>query len=153
MLVFIFLLWLIFNGRVTTEIVILGLVITALLYGFCYKFLDYRINSERRYWRWLQFTVVYILNLCWEIIIANLQIIKLVLSPVIDVKPCLMHFQAPVQGSISRVILANSITLTPGTITVDMDDQGYYIHVLDAATHQDITQSSFVKLLRKMEDC
>lgn len=147
-----FLLWLIFNGRITLEIVLTGLVISIFLYVFCRKFLGYKAHKEKKLWRNAVLAVIYILDLIWEIIIANIHVIKLVLSPVIKINPCLTHFQASVKGTGKRVILANSITLTPGTITVDLGEQGYYVHVLDNQPDLDLANSSFVKLLSKMEE-
>ena len=52
----------------------------------------------------------------------------------------------------ARVILANSITLTPGTITVSLTEQELLVHCLDKTLAEGMEDSSFVKLLKKLEE-
>ncbi len=72
------------------------------------------------YWIWL----------AREIFKANLAVTKTVFSDLSDVQPQLIKFTASEQSEIGRVILANSITLTPGTVTVDLIDDELTIHAL-----------------------
>ena len=75
---------------------------------------------------------------CWllaEIVKANIQIAMVVLNPRLPIEPCLLSFRIRFQNPLADFVLANSITLTPGTITVDVQDGVYLIHCLtcDAA--------------------
>ena len=62
-----------------------------------------------------------------------------------------LFFDVDIQSEFLRFVLANSITLTPGTITVDVDDNHFCVHALDYTLAEGIEDSVFIKLLRKME--
>ena len=64
----------------------------------------------------------------------------------------MVFFDVDIESEFLRFVLANSITLTPGTITVDVDDNHFCVHALDYTMAEDIENSVFVKLLVKMEE-
>ena len=151
MLTVLFLLWLVFNGRITTEILALGALITTGLAWLSIHFLGYSFSAEGRLLSKVPLFLVYAAHLFIEIVKANVHVIRLVLSPKIVVKPSLVHFQIPLKTMGARVMLANSITLTPGTITIDLDEQGYYVHNLDHESAMESSGSLTVRLLERME--
>jgi len=67
-----------------------------------------------------------------EIAVANVQIAKLVLDPRLPVDPVVVRFDSRLEASLAHVLLANSITLTPGTFTVDVRDGVFTVHALTA---------------------
>ena len=67
-------------------------------------------------------------------------------------EPVLVHVHADLKSETARVILANSITLTPGTITVSMSGQELLVHCLDKSLSEGMEDSVFVKLLQKLEE-
>ena len=66
-------------------------------------------------------------------------------------EPVIVHVHTNLKTETARVILANSITLTPGTITVSLTDDDLLVHCLDKSLAEGMENSSFVKLLEKME--
>ncbi len=66
-------------------------------------------------------------------------------------EPAIVHFQTDLKTTFARVLLANSITLTPGTITVSLKDNIYTVHCLDKELAMGIDSSVFVKLLERIE--
>ena len=93
----------------------------------------------------------YLFLLLIEIVKANLQVIRLVLSPVIEVEPCLVRFRTDLRTEAARVVLANSITLTPGTLTVSLEGNDLLIHAMDRGMTRGLDESVFVRQLRRME--
>ena len=75
----------------------------------------------------------------------------MILSPGFQNKPVIIHFKTDLKSRTARVLLANSITLTPGTITVSLEDDVYTVHCLDKSLAEGIDSSVFVKLLKKLE--
>ena len=63
-----------------------------------------------------------------------------------------MHFHGGVQNDALRVLVANSITLTPGTYTVRLEGDEYAVHALDEYFQVDIEYSAFFKMARKVEE-
>lgn len=72
----------------------------------------------------------YLLWLLREIVEANLQVARVVLHPRMPVAPTLLRFRVGLEGRLPQVVLAHSITLTPGTVTVDLRDGRYLVHAL-----------------------
>lgn len=146
-----FCVWIIFAGSVTIEICLFGLVIAAVIFAFTCKFMDYSLEKEKANLKKAFQFLRYIAVLINEIRLANMQTIKMILSEKEEVRPVLIEFQADLSEEGTRVLLANSITLTPGTITVDLNKDGYVVHCLDESMAEGMDQSVFVELLQKME--
>lgn len=151
MLILFFLLWIIFNGNISTEIVLFGIGISAAILFFVCKYMDYSIKKELILIKILPLLIEYALILIWEIIKANFVTTKYILNQKIEIEPQLIHFKVPLQTNIAKVILANSITLTPGTITVSLEGNEYRVHCLDSDLAEGIFESIFVKKLFKIE--
>ena len=75
-------------------------------------------------------SVAYMIWLCKEIIEANIEVTRLVLDPKLPIRPRMIRVEANQETALGRVILANSITLTPGTVSVDMQGNRIWVHAL-----------------------
>jgi len=151
MVVVLFALWLVFNGKVTLEIVLFGIALSVAVYAFCWKFLEYSPKRELLALRLLPQGIGYFFVLIWEIVKANCGTISLIVSPKYDVEPVLVTFRTKLKTDLARTVLANSITLTPGTITVELTDEEFKVHCLDKEMAEGIAESVFVERLAKME--
>lgn len=74
--------------------------------------------------------IFYIPWLLWQIVIASLQVAFVVLHPRCPIDPALLRFKTRLGNTSSKVILGNSITLTPGTITLEIDQDEFLVHAL-----------------------
>ena len=146
-----FVLWIIFNGAVTTEICIFGLVIAGVIFAFTCRFMDYSVKKEKRLYRRIFKMLRYIFVLVREIIKANFAVIHMILSEKEEVEPALVSFHTDMKTQAGKAFLANAITLTPGTITVALEDNEYTVHCLDRRFGEGLADSSFVRLLHKIE--
>ena len=77
---------------------------------------------------------------------------KMILDKNFEPQPQLVHFESGLKETRHRVVLADSITLTPGTITVSVEDDRFCVHCLDKELAEGMETSVFVKLLKEMED-
>ena len=146
-----FALWILFNGQWTTEIAVTGLVITALLYLFICKFMDYSPKRDWEVVKRIPRLLAYVAYLVGEIFKSTWQTIVLIWSPKQIVEPEVTSFHTKLKTGWGKVILANSITLTPGTITVSLRDQELLVHCLDKSLSEGMEDSEFVKLLHALE--
>lgn len=144
--------WVIFNGQLTLEIALFGLGIAAVMYAFICRFMEYSWKKDVRAGKCLFLILVYALVLVREIFKANLQTTRLILDRKKKKCPVLVNFRTDLRTKTARVVLANSITLTPGTITVSLDEDEYVVHCLDRTMAQGLEDSVFVRLLKRMED-
>ena len=146
------LLWMIFNGRVTLEVFLFGVVICGWLYWFISKHMGYNYKDEIRYAKKIPLYLKYAVVLVWEIIKANIDVIKIVLNPKLEIEPAIVRFRTDLESEAAQVMLANSITLTPGTYTVGLEDGNYVVQALDKSKFgEGLDDSVFVKQLRKLE--
>ena len=152
MYLLLFFFWIILNGRLTVEIVVLGLIFAAIVYAFVWKFMGLTWEREKSFWKHFLWGVQYIAILLKEIAVANFVVLKIVLSPKKKVHPVIVSFDAPLKNHILQAILADSITLTPGTITVRLYEEKLEVHCLDESMAEGINDSIFVKMLRKWEE-
>lgn len=154
LLVFLWVAWVIFNGKFTVEIAIFGAGFAVLLYVFSVKALGYNTKMEKKFFRNFGKILVYLGVLVWEIIKANIAIMKFVFKPGDDIEPKLVYFKSGLKGDVAKTALANSITITPGTITVwtNHEDDVFCVHAFDKSMAEGLDESVFVKRLKKMED-
>ncbi len=151
MYVLIFLLWLVLNGKITLELVLLGLALTALLALVMRALFGYRVKTELRFWRASGLFAAYAAVLLAAVIWANFQVLGRILRGSRALSPALVRIRVPLRTPLCRYLFANSITLTPGTITVDVEDGVYTVHCLDPAMLDGMEDSVFVRLLRRLE--
>lgn len=146
-----FALWVVLNGKWTTEIGVFGLVFASLAYGFTWKYMGYSPKVDFALFMRIPSAVRYGVNLIVEIIKANLAVTKLILKPDYMPEPQLVQFDVDLKKNRHLVALANSITLTPGTITVDLHDNHFTVHALDASFVDGLDDGGFVQQLMEME--
>ena len=144
--------WIILNGQVTAEIILFGIVASGALTVFTYKTTRATKELEKKALKKMGKIIIYLAILVVEIVKANIDVIKLVLSKDPELSPTLMPMKAKVKSRISRVALANSITLTPGTITVSMKDDDLLIHAIQKSNLDGIEESIFVEKLQELEE-
>ena len=150
MFVVFFALWVVFNGKLNAEIAIFGVVLTALVYGFSCKFLNYSFEKDKKLFRLIPAAIRYVWLLMGEIVKSNIALLRVVYSPKLEVKPRLVTFRTPLKGTY-KSILADCITVTPGTITVICEDDKLTVHALDASFAEGIEETEFQKQLLEMQ--
>lgn len=146
-----FLIWVIFNGQLTWEIAAFGAVIAGVMYLFICKFMGYKPEMDLILCRKFFLILQYVFVLVKEIIKANYAVIKMILSSRYEIEPAIVRFKTDLKTTPARILLANSITLTPGTITVSLEGDEYVVHCLDKELAKGINSSIFVTLLKQLE--
>ncbi len=146
-----FALWIVFNGLWTAEIAITGVVLCGIIYVFIWKFMDYSPKKEWQTFLRLPKLLMYAVYMLKEICLAVWQTLHFIWTPKEEVEPQLVSFHTPLKTEMGRVALANSITLTPGTITVDVQDDLFLVHCLDATYSQGIEDSEMQRRIARLE--
>ena len=150
MSVFLFILWIIFAGSITVTTVVEGLAVTALVTLFSWKFLDYHFMSPIWFFKKIAAILVYVIKLLKEIVLANIAVLKILYSKK-EPKARVVHFKSDLDDEGLQTLAANSITLTPGTITVDLKDGEYLVHGLDRSLTEDIKNCCFFEDVKKLK--
>ena len=150
MFILFLLFWIILNGRFTAEILLIGLLLGFAVFFFFCRFLGWSIQKDLRLLRNIPFLILYILNLVREVLIAAFQVARLVWSPSRKKEPVMVEFHSGLHGRIVNTLLANSITLTPGTFTVVHEDDRFVVHCIRPEFAEGLENSSFIRLLRRV---
>ena len=146
-----FLILVIFNGPFTPEIAVFGLIIAGLMYAFICKFMGYKPRADIIMAKKFFYLIQYVFILVKEIVKANFAVIRMITSSRYELEPAVVRFKTDLKSAPARIMLANSITLTPGTITVSLTGDEYVVHCLDKSLAEGINSSIFVTLLRRLE--
>ncbi len=123
----------IFSGKFDAEILIAGVVVCVLVALFCARFFIHKnpwhLFKPKRFFTLLYYCVIVFM---WELIKANVNMALIALNPKLKIKPGFVKIPSEVVSEYGQAMLANSITLTPGTMTMDIVEEGgktfYYIH-------------------------
>lgn len=151
MFILYFALWVVLNGKWTTEIGVFGLVFATAVYAFTWKYMDFGPKVDLALVRRMPSAIRYGATLLVEIIKANFVVIRMILNGEKEPEPQLVKFDVDLKKNRHLVALANSITLTPGTITVDLHDNHFTVHALDASLVDGLDDGVFVQQLMDME--
>ena len=150
MFVVFFALWVVFNGKLNAEIAIFGVILSAVVYLFSCKFLGYSFQKDQKLFGLIPSALRYVWLLVKEVVKSNLYLLKVVYSRRMEVKPQLVTFSTPLKGAF-KSILADCITLTPGTISVLSEDGKLTVHALNESLAEGIEDTEFQKQLAEMQ--
>ncbi|MDP2813236.1 MAG: Na+/H+ antiporter subunit E [Erysipelotrichaceae bacterium] len=125
--------WLILIPRYTIENVVAGLLVCWATLWFSSELLIEEEQSSIYSKKGLVLFFRYIYHLVIEIVKANIDVAKIVLSKNMDIQPHFFKVPLHIKKDLNKVIYANAITLTPGTLSVDMDEDFILVHALTTA--------------------
>ena len=151
MYVVLLLIWIIFNEKLNLEILLFGLVIAGTVFAFMSRFMDYGIRREIEFYKRVPGFLHYTFVLIWEILMANLNVCRLILSEREEIDPAIVEVKSVMKTMTGRAFYANAITLTPGTITVTMEDDTYVVHCLDDTLADGLVDSRLEEMLHGLE--
>ena len=143
--------WLMLNGRADWDVWVTGIAVSGAIYYVLCRVSGLNPKQEVRAIRLIPLCLCYAGVLLWEILKANLSVAGFICSKK-EPTPMVVHFSSGLKSEIANVILANSITLTPGTITILLQEDRFAVHCLRREYGEGMGESSFVKLLSKMEE-
>ena len=126
LILFSFIVWLLLTWNFNSQNLIIGGVVSVavgLIFGSLFVSDAGKVFQPQR-WFWF---LIYIPKFLWEMTKANIDVAIRVLS-VLPIKPGIVKVKTKIKSEMGIVFLANSITLTPGTLTVDLKGQYLYIH-------------------------
>jgi len=122
-----FLFWMLLTLSVSLPALLAGAAVallSALIFGPYFDLSLHKFIQPQRYF-WL---IIYLLIFIWECIKANFDVAYRVLHPAMPIKPGIVKVPLNISSETGRAFLANSITMTPGTISVDIVDDILYVH-------------------------
>ncbi len=150
------LVWFALTGLKSLQEIIAGAVIALLVSLVAGHWLITTAKRKHVLHRWL-YGVLYFFKFLWEMIKANLHVAYIVIHPGLPINPGIVKIKTKLSKEAAITILTNSITLTPGTLTVDVDEKekSIYVHWIDIESDQveectDIIGNRFEPLLTEV---
>ena len=145
-----FLLWIVFSGRFDGFHITLGLISSAIVAVFSGDLLFTSDELRGIFRLWFRM-LAYIPWLLYQIFLANLHVMYLVFHPKMKelINPQIIEFDSQLKDDFARTTFANSITLTPGTITVNVTALGRFsVHCIDDKSGQSLPGDMELKIVR-----
>jgi multicomponent Na+:H+ antiporter subunit E len=146
--------WLLLTFEFTVPNIIVGAVssiISALFFGRIFITNIHKLLEPKRYF-WF---IIYLFIFIWECLKANIDVAYRVLHPAMPIRPGIVKVKTTLKSDMAKMLLANSITMTPGTISVDIIDDYLYIHWIyirseDPEVYTPIITGAFEKYIKRI---
>jgi len=149
--VFLLVLWILFSASLHIERLVWGiLVILGLQWFYAKKLHKSELTLDVSFailWCWIRFAWI----LLYEILKANIHVAILILQPKIKLSQGYYYYKPKLKTDFTKMVFANAITLTPGTITVDYEGDQMIIHYLTEENTHDLENSNMERILLEME--
>lgn len=147
---FCYMCWFLFSETFTRQEIIVGAVVSIIVAVFTARFFvhekSFYLFKPSRFINLIFYCIFIFPRELWK---ANVDVAKKALSPSIRVNPGIVKVPSELRGDYELAMLANAITLTPGTITMDITDEGgktyFYIHWIDVAVTDSIEAGDAIK--------
>jgi multicomponent Na+:H+ antiporter subunit E len=133
-------LWILLSGHLDALDLGMAVVASALV-----AFANRDIEGVSELLRWTPRLLAYLPWLLKEIWIANIQVVRLILDPALPIDPVIVRLRTRFASDFARTTLANSITLTPGTITLDVEGEHFVVHAITAGGGADIVAGGMAR--------
>ena len=146
--------WLLFTWTLDPGAIVLGVIHSVIIAVLTYPtFIEYDEAARRSHFPRVTILAVYLVVLAFNMYVASFKVLWQILRGRIN--PGVVHFRTRLRTDIARVALTSSITLTPGTITLHLDDDHLIVHWLDARTTHSKYASNLIagpyeRLLRRI---
>ena len=142
-------LWLLLSGHYTTMLMIIGGICAVFVVAIAIRMdvVDHESHPVRLgfrvfgYWRWL----------IWQIFWTNLDVARRILSPSLPIQPELFVVRTSQRSELGQVIYANSITLTPGTVTIEEKNGELIVHALTRSSAEEIRSGKMDRKVSAIE--
>ncbi|MEP4380820.1 MAG: Na+/H+ antiporter subunit E [Alphaproteobacteria bacterium] len=141
--------WLVLSGHYTPLLMVIGAVCSVLvvMLGSRMAVVDregHPIDLVGRaiwYWPWL----------LWQIVKSGIDVSKIILAPSLPISPTLINVRASQKSAVGRVTYANSITLTPGTVSVEVEGDEITVHAITLEGAQDVAEGGMDRKVSRFE--
>lgn len=127
--------WMVLSGRTETKFVVYGILTAVVTTWVTYPLLLFpNKDGSKKYYVFgfsIPKMIMYFFWLMWQLVLANIDVLLATTGQELNIDPKVVRFRFKADNPMASVILANSITLTPGTVTMNVTDDGVYeIHAL-----------------------
>ena len=145
-----FVFWIFLSGEFSFILLLSGIISSLLVSYISHDLLIGNGDMKLGFIRTIRF-IKFLPWLLWQIVLANIDLAIRTLHPKMPINPMLINFKNNLKTDLGMVILANSITLTPGTVTIDVNENDFFIHVISEKAAQSLISGEMQARVKKIE--
>ena len=145
-----FVFWIFLSGEFSFILLLSGIISSLLVSYISHDLLIGNGDMKLGFIRTIRF-IKFLPWLLWQIVLANIDLALRTLHPKMPINPMLINFKNNLKTDLGMVILANSITLTPGTVTIDVNENDFFIHVISEKAAQSLISGEMQARVKKIE--
>ncbi len=145
-----FVFWMLLSGEFSLILILSGIISSLLVSYWSHDLLignaDIRLEATRivRFLKYLPW-------LLWQIILSNIELVYLTLHPRMPIDPRMIGFKNEFKTNMAKVTLANSITLTPGTVTIEVNNDEFIVHAISEESAKSLISGEMQARVMKIE--
>ncbi|MBO6585899.1 MAG: Na+/H+ antiporter subunit E [Gracilimonas sp.] len=145
--------WYVMSGFFDITHTIMGVISVTIVMAINYKLKAHSFyDNESDVIKDLRFLYLpwYFIWLFWQIIVSGIHVAKILLTPSLPIKSSVVRFKVNYPNPHAKMILGNSITLTPGTLTVDINDDEFIVHAISPVSFEGIANDKMPQQVLKL---
>jgi multicomponent Na+:H+ antiporter subunit E len=146
--VFLFAFWLVLSGHFTLLLLSFG-VLSALLVTWFVRRMDKTDSEQGNFYPSVKL-LAYFGWLLWSVVKANIDVTRRIWDPTLPIKPNWTRLDTKVSTPMEKTLYANSITLTPGTLTTDVGEDHFMIHALSQEGIDELREGEMERRIRRL---
>lgn len=139
--------WLLLSGHYTGLLLSLGALAVALVVWFLWR-MD-KADATPIHVRPRLGLLSYTIWLIWAVVRSNIDVVQRIWSPTLPVRPTWKRLKVGLETPLQKTLYANSITLTPGTLTAEVEDDHFLVHGLSEESFADLANGEMERRVRQ----
>ena len=140
--------WLLLSGHYTALILSLGVVSVLAVTWFVWR-MD-RVDGELGVLPMRPRLLYYLLWLMWQVVLSNIDLVRRIWDPTLPIRPTWQRLDIKVTSTLAKTLYANSITLTPGTLTTDVREDHFMVHSLSPDGIEELRKGAMEKQIQHL---
>lgn len=140
--------WLLLSGHYTALILSFGAVSSLIVVWFMWRMdrVDEDLGAPPMHPR----VLYYLLWLMWQVVLSNIDLVRRIWDPTLPIRPTWQRLDIKVTSSLAKTLYANSITLTPGTLTTDVREDHFMVHSLSPDGIEDLRKGRMEEQIQRL---
>ena len=140
--------WLLLSGHYTALILSLGVLSVLIVTWFLWR-MD-RVDGELGVLPMRPRLLRYLLWLMWQVVLSNIDLVRRIWNPALPIRPTWQRLDIKVTSPLAKTLYANSITLTPGTLTTDVREDHFMVHSLSPDGMEELRKGEMEKQIQRV---
>ena len=140
--------WLLLSGHYTALILSFGAVSSLIVVWFMWR-MD-RVDEDLGVLPMRPRVLYYLLWLMWQVVLSNIDLVRRIWDPALPIRPTWQRLDIKVTSSLAKTLYANSITLTPGTLTTDVREDHFMVHSLSPDGIEDLRKGGMEEQIQRL---